>query len=59
MRIKRNCENRLELLLLETWNLLDGYTGKFAKFDLDIIRWVETLQMHVFELKWHKHKQIT
>jgi hypothetical protein len=25
--------------------------GKRAKFDLDIIRWVETLQMHVFELK--------
>ena len=24
---------------------------KKAKFDLDIIRWVETLQMHVFELK--------
>jgi hypothetical protein len=28
MQIKTNCENSIELLLLETWNLLDGYMGK-------------------------------
>ena len=25
MKNKTNCENNLELLLLETWNLFDGY----------------------------------
>ena len=25
---KTNCENNLELILLETYNLLDGYMGK-------------------------------
>jgi hypothetical protein len=25
---KPNCENNLELILLETYNLLDGYMGK-------------------------------
>ena len=25
---KKNCENNLELLLLETYNLLGGYMGK-------------------------------
>jgi hypothetical protein len=33
--------------------------GKTDEFDLNIIGCAETLQMHVFELKWHKHKQIT
>jgi hypothetical protein len=28
MKNKTNCENNIELLLLETWNLLDGYMGK-------------------------------
>jgi hypothetical protein len=25
MRSKTDCKNKVELLLLETWNLLDGY----------------------------------
>ena len=28
MEKKPNCENNLELILLETYNLLDGYMGK-------------------------------
>ena len=28
MKKKTNCENKLELILLETYNLLDGYMGK-------------------------------
>ena len=28
MKNKTNCENNVELLLLETWNLLDGYMEK-------------------------------
>ena len=33
--------------------------GKRVEFALNIIGWVETLQMHVFELKWHIHILIT
>ena len=25
---QKKCENNVELLLFETWNLLDGYMGK-------------------------------
>ena len=32
---------------------------KRAKFALNIIGWVETLQMQVFELKWNIHILIT
>jgi hypothetical protein len=28
MKNKTNIENNIELLLLETWNLLDGYMAK-------------------------------
>ena len=43
MKNRTNCENNIELLLLETWHLLDGYMKKKAKFALNIIGWVETL----------------
>ena len=33
--------------------------GKIVKFALDIIIWVETLRLHVFELKLHIHTRIT
>ena len=28
MKSKTDCKNKVELLLLETWNLLDGYLAK-------------------------------
>ena len=34
IKIKTNCENNIELLWLEKWNLLDGYMAK----ELNLLR---------------------
>ena len=51
MKDKTNIENNVELLFFRNMKPIRWIHGKRAKFALNIIGWVEALQMHDFELK--------
>ena len=59
MKNKTNIENNVELLFFRYMKPIRWIHGKRAKFALNIIGWVEALQMHDFELKWHIQILIT
>ena len=51
MKNKTNCENNPIVVFIRSMNPTRWKHGKRAKLALNIITLVETLRMHVFELK--------
>ena len=56
---KTNCENKRRVAFIRNMKPIRWIPGNIVKFALDIIIWVETLILHVFELKLHIHTRIT